>query len=256
MTHTQKLAAVIIAAFFISVSCLWAQDVLRITLKNNSVVDYPINQIETVTFVKGAVIPASDQLRDGDGNVYRTVKIGDQVWMAENLRATKYIDGTPIPELKETKAWTEDRAGGFCWYNHDSATYDPLYGKLYNWFVVNSGKLAPAGWRIPTDEDWEILIKTLGGDKEAGHKMKVTGNIHWQKNDKSTNESGFGAYPGYRSNNGSFIYMGVKGLYWSSTQNYSSPLNAWGRELTYDNGVVNRGSYNKGHGAFIRFIKE
>jgi uncharacterized protein (TIGR02145 family) len=253
-SHRNVLALI---AIMIVISCgLWSQGIMRITLKNSDIYEYPVDQVESVTFVKGAALQVSDELRDGDGNVYKTVKIGDQVWMAENLRTSKYIDGTPIPELKDNKTWSETTGDGFCWYNNDSAIYDQLYGKLYNWQVVNSGKLVPRGWRIPTDEDWDILIKTLGGDKEAGAKMKVSGKIHWQGNDNSTNESGFGAYSGFRSNTGAFMNIGVKAMYWSGTQNYSYPNQAWARELVYSINGVNRISLLKNHGCFVRLIKE
>jgi uncharacterized protein (TIGR02145 family) len=113
-------------------------------------------------------------MTDFEGNVYKTVKIGDQIWMAENLRSSSYNDGTPILELAEGKDWSSTQIGAFCWYANNEDTYNELYGKLYNWNAVNSKKLAPAGWRVPTDADWAILIEYLGGDKEAGGKLKST----------------------------------------------------------------------------------
>lgn len=252
--HQRGLALVIL--ILLLSTWMFAQDVMRVTRKDNSIVDIPVSDIESINFIKGSPTVASDVLKDGDGNVYRTVKIGNQIWMAENLRSTKYIDGSPIPEVKDAKAWADNTTGAFCWYNNDGATYDALYGKLYNWHAINTGKLAPPGWRVPTDEDWDELVKTLGGDKLAGMKMKIAGKLHWQGNEKATNESGFGAYSGFRSNNGGFIYHSTKGLYWSSTQNFNSPQNAFGRELAYSFDGVNRVSYHKGHGGFVRFIKE
>jgi len=256
MTMMQRTAVVMVVGLALISSGLWAQDVMRITRKDNSVIDIPVSEIESVTFTQGAQTVPSDALQDADGNVYKTVRIGDQVWMAENLRTSKYMDGTPIPEVKENKAWSEASAGAFCWYKDDSATYDQLYGKLYNWQAVNSGKIAPPGWRVPTDEDWDLLVKTLGGDKEAGAKMKVTGKVHWQNNDKSTNESGFSAYSGYRTNLGSYSSIGLKALFWSGTQNFSYSNQAWARELVHNSTGVTRLSLTKTHGCFIRFIKE
>lgn len=251
----QRGLALIILILLVS-TWMFAQDVMRVTRKDKSTVDIPVSDIESINFIKGTPMVASDVLKDGDGNVYQTVKIGNQIWMAENLRTSKYIDGSPIPEVKDGKAWADNKSGAFCWYNNDGATYDALYGKLYNWHAINTGKLAPPGWRVPTDEDWDELVKTLGGDKVAGIKMKVAGKLHWQGNEKSTNESGFGAYSGYRSNAGGFIYHSTKGLYWSSTQNFGSPTNAWGRELAYSFDGINRVSFGKSHGGFVRFIKE
>ena len=114
---------------------------------------------------------------DIDGNVYHTVTIGTQTWMVENLKTTKYNDGTAIPLVTDSTAWLNLTTPGYCWYNNDAATYKNTYGALYNWFTVNTSKLAPSGWHVPTDAEWTTLITYLGGETVAGGQMKSTGTI-------------------------------------------------------------------------------
>jgi len=112
--------------------------------------------------------PTPSTVTDIDGNVYHIVAIGTQVWMAENLKTTKYNDGTFIPLVTDSTAWGNLSTPGYCWYNNDAATYKNTYGALYNWFTVNTGKLSPKGWHIPSDTEWETLITYLGGESLAG----------------------------------------------------------------------------------------
>ena len=156
---------------------------------------------------------------DIDGHVYRTVKIGEQTWMAENLRTSRLNDGTPLrysPVPLEVKFpnWT----GHYCWYNNDSATHETLYGKLY---AVSSDLLCPSGWHIPTSGEWDILETYLGNN--AGGKMKATGTVYWDPpNTGATNESGFSGLPGgvlthiddISTDEHFFIGAGLEGL-WS-----------------------------------------
>ncbi len=136
------------------------------------------------------VTPAAGTVTDNDGNVYHTVAIGKQVWMAEDLKTTKYNDGTPIPLVTDGTAWVNLNTPGCCWYNNDADTYKATYGALYNWYAVNTGKLAPAGWRVASDADWKTLEMSLGmtqtqadstdyrGTDEGG-KLKESGTMHW-----------------------------------------------------------------------------
>ena len=105
--------------------------------------DDPNNTVNTVT--------------DKDDNVYHTVTIGTQTWMAENLKTTKYNDGTAIPLVTDSTAWTSLLTPAYCWYNYDATTYKNTYGALYNWYAVNTGKLAPIGWHVATDAEWTTL---------------------------------------------------------------------------------------------------
>jgi uncharacterized protein (TIGR02145 family) len=167
---------------------------------------------------------------DFDGNVYKTIKIGTQWWMAENLKTTHYNDGTPIPEVTEYLAWRYSTTPGYCWFDNDSVTNKNLYGALYNWYAVNTGKLAPTGWHVPTDLEWWTLINYLGGWEVAGGKMKSVGTIEagtglwYAPNTGATNESGFSAIPaGTREEGGSFIDdKGYGGDWWTATDTDST----------------------------------
>lgn len=99
---------------------------------------------------------------DVEGNVYKTVKIGNQWWMAENLKTTRYSDGTKIPHVPDSLMWINLTTPAYCCYHNDAITYKNTYGALYNWFTINTGKLAPKGWHIPTDVEWTALINNLG----------------------------------------------------------------------------------------------
>ena len=119
--------------------------------------------------------------------------------MAENLRTTKYNDGTPIPQVTDAAAWSNLMTPGYCWYNNDAAKYKETYGALYNWYTVNIGNLCPSGWHVPADTEWMVLTAHLGGEKISGGKLKETGTLHWDKpNLRATNETGFTALPGGR----------------------------------------------------------
>jgi len=161
---------------------------------------------------------------------YSTVQIGDQTWMAENLKSTYYTDGTPIPLVTDSATWSNLTTPGYCWYDNDSVTYADPYGALYNWYTVNTGNLCPTDWHVPTDTEWTTLADYLGGENVAGGKLKETGTTHWvSPNEGATNESGFSALPG-----GSRIYSGIGyyGFWWSATEAYADK--AVSRELDFD----------------------
>ena len=172
---------------------------------------------------------SKDLVKDINGNVYKTVKIGKQMWMAENLRVTHYRNGDPIPCLADDDEW-DNNDGAYCYYNNDT-TNIRKYGMLYNWFAVDDSRnLAPKGWHVPTDSEWQVLVEFLGGDGLAGGKMQIT---------VAKNESGFSARPaGYRYNHGVFDGLGTNPYFWSSTE--SNGGNAWHRYLYFDNSNVYR----------------
>jgi len=146
-----------------------------------------------MNIIKGnAASRKGDSPIDADGNTYSIVQIGTQLWMAENLRTTRYNDGTDIP-LK-TEVWDITSVPAFTWPNNDKETYGE-YGALYNWYAVNTGKLCPKGWHIPSQSEWTSLVNYLGGSSVAGNKMKEAGTIHWPDPNDGTNESGFTALP-------------------------------------------------------------
>lgn len=163
-------------------------------------------------------------VKDIDGNTYSTVNIGAQVWMGENLKTTKFNDGTPIPLIKGEIGWSvlhgELNKPAFSWYNDDPKIDKGIYGALYNWWAVKSNKLCPQGWHVPTDEEWTTLTDYLGGDSISGAKLKATGNEHWQApNTGATNETKFNALPaGYHSFLGPYLYKGAVAYFWTSTE--------------------------------------
>jgi uncharacterized protein (TIGR02145 family) len=200
--------------------------------------------------------PVIGTFSDTDGNVYHAVSIGTQVWMVENLKTTRFNDGAAIPLVTDSGAWSALATPGYCWYGNDSATNKDVYGALYNWFAVNSGKLAPAGWHVPTDSEWTVLTNYLGGASVAGGPLKEAGTAHWAfPNSGATNASGFTALPGgYRNPNGAFFYLGHDGYWWSSTV-YDS-ADSWYRGMSYYGAAnVGRQSYDNVYGLSVRCVR-
>ncbi|MDZ7723863.1 MAG: fibrobacter succinogenes major paralogous domain-containing protein [candidate division KSB1 bacterium] len=219
------------------------------------------------------VIRTVSSVTDIDGNEYRTVKIGDLWWMAENLRVTHYRNGKDIPQVTGTAEWGQTTSGAFCNYEND-ALYTEPYGRLYNWYAVtHPDGLAPEGWRIPTDREWKDIEIYLGmnelqadmpgwrGTNEGG-KLKATGTIEdgtglwFPPNTGATNESGFSAIPaGYRDQNGYFFYLGFStAFFWTKTEaETGSPLC---RILEYNRADIMRTRYSKVHGLSVRCVSD
>jgi uncharacterized protein (TIGR02145 family) len=195
-------------------------------------------------------------MKDGDGNVYSSVVIGTQEWLKENLKATKYNDGTTIPLVTDYTAWNRLETPGYCWLNNDEGTYKNVYGALYNSYAVNIGKLCPSGWHVPTDAEWTTLTTYLGGESIAGGKLKETGTAHWlSPNIGATNESGFSGLPGgMRINTGQFWSLGENGFWWSST---SEQYNGnYYRSLSYGSSDIHKSiSSGSALGNSVRCIK-
>ena len=197
-----------------------------------------------------------ETVTDLDGNVYGTVTIGTQVWMAENLKVTRYRNGDPISNVTDAVQWSNLVTGAYCSYNND-ATNTKTYGHLYNWHaVMDSRNLAPAGWHIPTDTEWTTLVDYLGGDGEAGTKLKESGTTHWNSpNFGVTNETKFTALPGgYRGFNGTFTGLGAYGNWWTTTEFVSNA--AWWRVMSYSYGGVGKDVAYKVSGYSIRCVKD
>jgi uncharacterized protein (TIGR02145 family) len=182
---------------------------------------------------------------------------GTQTWMAENLRTTKYNDGADIPNVIDTDEWGDLITGAYCNYNNTS-NEDTIatYGRLYNWYVVNTGKLCPTGWHVPTDAEWTSLTDYLGGTGFAGGKLKETGSSHWNSpNTGATNETGFTALPGgLRNILGAFTYIGTIGIWWSATE--SSTEYALGRAISYTSAEVFWNGFVKELGYSVRCVKD
>ena len=197
---------------------------------------------------------------DINGYEYDIVKIGSQEWFTENLRTTKFNDGTNIQYVPNEIDWQYLSTNGWCYYQNDSSKND-LYGKLYNWYTLNpvangNKNICPIGWHVPSDDEWEVLITYLGGKYNAGKKMIRNDNNIWGVfNSTEINSSVFSALPnGYRGYDGIY-YDGEAGAYWwSSTQSDSE--NAWYRNITNENFKVNNFDGSKNDGIAIRCLKD
>ena len=192
------------------------------------------------------------------------VNIGNQYWRCKNLDVAHYRNGDIIPQITNSAQWANLTTGAWCWYNNDSATYGSIYGRLYNWYAVNDSRgLAPQGWHIPSDGEWNILVKyidpnidTLATEWQitnAGGSMKEMGTLHWlSPNAGATNSSNFTALPGgYRSITGSFdaSVMNCAAWFWSSSENCLRHLN----NIYSD---VYRSTRDKKYGFSVRCIKD
>jgi uncharacterized protein (TIGR02145 family) len=218
--------------------------------KNNSLIIYDL-----ITFKISN--NQYDTIIDIDKNVYKTVQIGNQLWMAENLRVTHYQDGSEINLVSDNKIWGSIQTGSYCWYNNDSI-HKNLYGAIYNFYAVcNSHKLCPMGWHVPTDIEWTILVDFLGGKNIAGGKLKEVSMSKWKyPNICANNCTGFTALPGgYRiGNSGSFYDFGSVGFWWSSTE-YNSEY-AYLRYINNNNSSLKKNFYVKRFGFSVRCIKD
>jgi len=208
-------------------------------------------------------IPTSDktvtftfiECKDGDNNYYPVVQIGTQLWMAENLKTTKYNDGQTIPKVSDDLAWYNLSSSAYCWYNNNESNKN-TYGALYNWYAIRWDQLCPAGWKVADIFDWVILSTYLGGNDLSGGKLKTTGIAFWDTpNYGATNESGFSALPGGSRDYLSSFY-GIKsyGIYWDAI-NYL-PSESRALFLTFDSPYLNELTYNKKNGFSIRCLKK
>lgn len=195
-----------------------------------------------------------------DYKTYKTVTIGTQTWMAENLNVSTFRNGDPIPEAKTNEDW--EKAGNEqkpAWYYYDfNSANGEKYGKLYNWYAVqDSRNLAPTGWKIPSDAEWTTLVNYLQGGNiaVAGGKLKETGTLHWASpNTGADNSSGFTALPGgYCNGHGIFFDIGLNGYWWSSTE--SDIYRALIRFLKYNSSSYSVGGYGKTFGISVRCLK-
>jgi uncharacterized protein (TIGR02145 family) len=193
------------------------------------------------------------RLSDIEGNDYGTVKIGNQLWMKENLKTTKYNDGTPIPLVAGNAVWENLSTPAYCWYNNEISNRN-TYGALYNWYVVNTEKVCPTGWHVPSNEDWRILTEYIGGETE-GDKLKEIANSLWTNSIHSNNETDFTAVPGgMRDNVGGFDNLGGVGVWWSNDEDlYGS---AWCKVLGSQTNNISQTTFNYVDGFSIRCLKD
>ncbi len=198
---------------------------------------------------------AEETVTDIDGNVYKVKKIGDQWWMTENLKVTRYRNGDAIPNVLANNQWVNLTSGAYCDLsnNPDNAG---TFGRLYNWHaVVDQRQIAPEGWHVPQKADWEKLIEYLGGAAVAGGKMKQSGTEYWNgPNYGATNESGFTALPvGVRSNSGYYIEFGYNAYFWASSE---SGLSGFALNLSYGHAKTLLGGHDKQLGYSVRCVRD
>lgn len=213
-------------------------------------------------------ITVSRTVTDIDGNVYRTVKIGDQWWMAENLKVTHDRNGDAIPNVTNATEWSNLTRSAFCNYNNETDSED-TWGCLYNWYAVNSGNnIAPAGWHMPGDWEWKELEMILGMSQsevdvegwrgaDIGGKLKETGTIHWTStNEGATNESGFTALgSGMRMDNGSFAGILDKTIFWTTIE-MNDGNDGMARHLDHQYSTIGRLHNGKKYGFSVRCIRD
>ena len=200
---------------------------------------------------------------DGDGNNYPVVKIGDQIWMAENLKTTSYKNLTSIPNVMNSIDWANLTTPGYCWYDNDISNKN-IYGGLYNWYAVNTGDLCPTGWHVPSDDEWHQMILYLDGSatlleeresRIAADNLKETGITHWNYPNAGTDDAGFKALPGgYRRYTGEFGGTTDNGNWRTSTQYDATGV--WYRYMFTDSGDVYRKITNMQAGYSVRCIKD
>jgi uncharacterized protein (TIGR02145 family) len=194
---------------------------------------------------------------DIDGNVYKTVTIGTQTWMAENLKVTRYNNGDSIICVNSDDYWSAIPEGAYSSYKYEKNN-SKIYGKLYNWDAVNdSRKIAPAGWHVATDAEWTTLITFLGGDGMAGGKMKEAGTSHWKDpNEGADNSSGFMGLPGgYHADYG-FMSVGSQGYFWTSTEMQENAMFAVSYVLYNSGQGIKRSGDYKTKAMSVRCVKD
>lgn len=202
---------------------------------------------------------------DIEGNMYKTVIIGSEVWMAENLKVTKFNDDSEIPLVPEAVDWIVLSSAGYCWYNNDPDYNKPLYGALYNWYAASAANICPTGWHVPTDLEYNALEVALGlpqadvdvwGWRGTDHGSKMKSTTGWNAGETGTNTSGFTALPGgYRfHSDGVFNLQNSLAYFWTATEHDAD--RGWYRRLDGNNAAVYKASTDKRAGKAIRCIKD
>jgi uncharacterized protein (TIGR02145 family) len=194
-------------------------------------------------------------LIDIDGNKYKTVKIGAQEWMAENLKVTRYNDGVVIPKVNSYDEWPALKSGAYVNYAED-AEYDLVYGKLYNGYAVITNKVCPSGWHVPNLSDWKKLEDKVGGSDIAANKLKEKGLTHWSSTTANvTNEALFNVVPGGGRYEFTFSYLGDRATFWTSTLDSNLFVDLYHKNFYKTSSFVETDKYNKLAGMSIRCVK-
>lgn len=187
---------------------------------------------------------------------FKTIKIGAQIWMAANLDITNYLNGDPVPEVHSAEDWEkygEEKKGCWCWVENNPL--NSRFGKMYNYYALTDPRgLIPSGWHVPSEQEWDEMIKKLGGEFDAAEKLK--NKTGWKGNDNGSNKSGFSALPGgERSYDGKFSSFGNYVAWWSSTQSIDEKSAVQYSIMDYE-GTITKYESNKGFGFYVRCIKD
>ncbi len=199
-----------------------------------------------------------ETVTDIDGNQYATISIGNQVWMADNLRTTRFCNGDTISNIPSESEWLQATPNnpGWVWYENNEA-YDIPYGKLYNWFAVGDERnVCPCGWHVPSMDEWGELYMGLGGPFDVGPKLRSSNADYWGANfnENTTNSSGFSALPGgWRVSVGFFWQMNQNGNWWTSTEFY--PQSPWRYTVTSNDNILGS-DYPSASGLSVRCVKD
>jgi len=224
-----------------------------------------VSLIQLLTACSKETATKDDRIKDADGNIYTTVTIGTQTWLVENLKTTKFRNGDPIPHVTDFTQWKNTNAAAYCNYANNTGFGD-AEGRLYNWFTVNDSRgIAPPGFHIPSREEWVTLVSFLGGESQAGGKLKEAGaGSSWTSpNTAATNESGFkakaaGVRNTYAFATQDFMHRGILGNFWSSSgiTNPSNTISAWYMHLQYDIAQGSVSFHEKTMGLSVRCVKD
>jgi len=242
---------------------------VRVDIKSGVTTIVRLHLNPTTGSLEVIVTWGEETVTDIDGNVYKTVRIGNQIWMAENLKVTHYKNGDPVADGSMLGDYSSELEPKYRFVYNDNDRYAEIYGLLYTWYAVTDPRgISPDGWHIPTDEEYRELELYLGineadtgavcslEDNDIAGKLKETGFAHWYSpNSGATNESGFTALPaGYRRRfDKEFDYIGSFACFWTSTT--YDELNAWYRHLYHDKSGICRTRNLKNYGFSVRCIK-
>jgi uncharacterized protein (TIGR02145 family) len=197
-----------------------------------------------------------EQVTDVEGYTYKTVRIGNTIWMAENLRTTTFSDGSSIQIAESNSAWTNMNSSAYCWYNNDETTYKATYGAIYNGYTIESGKICPTGWHVPKVEDWSYLREFLGDSATIGGNLKEAGTEHWlTPNRGADNSSGFTALPGgIRYFEGTYSSIRSYASFWSASMPVTNEL--WSISLYFADEAFKMNHRSRKYGFSIRCVKD
>jgi len=195
-----------------------------------------------------------DTVKDIDGNTYHTVTIGHVVWMVENLRTTRFRNGASISLVTDSFAWISMKSPAYCWYDNNQTLYRDTYGALYNWYAVESGKLCPKGWHVPTEDDWLSMANYISEDNSIGGKLKEKGTAHWKSpNEGATNEFGFTVLPGgFRGK--TFDGLGLCTFFWSVVE--KDEMKSYCTGFTFNSSKLYTAGMFKSTGVYVRCVMD